>query len=80
MHRCLREIKKLDREVLRRALRVIRHTLAEDPFVGKRLRGKFAGLYSFRISDYRVVYEVRSRELIVAVLRVRHRRDAYDGL
>ena len=79
-NRCLRELKRLDREVVRRALRVIRGTLAEDPFVGKRLRGTYAGLYSYRISDYRIVYEVMSRELIVSVLRVRHRRDVYDGL
>lgn len=79
-NRCLRDLKRLDREVVRRALRVIRGTLAEDPFVAKRLRGKYSGLYSYRISDYRIVYEIRSRELIVSVLRVRHRRDVYDGL
>ena len=79
-NRCLRELKRLDREVVRRALRVIRGSLAEDPYVGKRLRGKYAGLYSYRISDYRIGYEIRSRELIVSVLRVRHRRDVYDGL
>lgn len=79
-NRCLRELKRLDRAVVKRALRVIRGSVAQDPFVGKRLRGKYAGLYSYRVADYRIVYEIRTRELIVSVLRIRHRRDVYDGL
>lgn len=79
-NRCLRELKRLDREVVRRALQVIRDSLAQDPFVGKRLRGRFAGLYRYRVADYRIIYEIGTRELIVSVLRIRHRRDVYDGL
>jgi len=29
------------------------------------------------VGDYRVVYEVRDEELVVLVVRVAHRRDAY---
>ena len=78
--RCLRELKRLDREIVRRAFRVIRETLATNPHSGKRLKGRYAGLYSYRVSDYRIVYEIASRELRIVVLRIRHRRDVYDGI
>jgi mRNA interferase RelE/StbE len=33
--------------------------------------------YRVRVGDYRIVYDVRDRELLVLVLRVAHRRDVY---
>ena len=78
--RCLRELKRLERQVVRRAFRVIRETLAANPHAGKRLKGRYAGLYSYRVSDYRIVYEIDAGELRIVVLRIRHRRDVYDGL
>jgi mRNA interferase RelE/StbE len=52
--------------------------LEEDP----RLFGveKLAGpedLYRVRVGDWRVVYAIRDRELVVIVIRIGHRREAY---
>ena len=79
-NRCLRELKRLDREVVRRAFRVVREILATNPYSGKRLKGRYAGLYSYRVSEYRIVYEIVSEELRIVVLRIEHRRYVYDGL
>lgn len=79
-NRCLRELKRLDREVVRRAFRVVREILATNPYSGKRLKGRYAGLYSYRVSEYRIVYEIVSEELRIVVLRIGHRRYVYDGL
>lgn len=35
------------------------------------------GVYRVRVGDYRIVYEVRDRILLVQVVRVGHRRDVY---
>jgi mRNA interferase RelE/StbE len=32
------------------------------------------------VGDYRVVYEIRDKELIVLVVSVAHRREVYRGL
>jgi mRNA interferase RelE/StbE len=44
---------------------------------------KLAGsgeLYRVRVGDYRVVYSIADRQLIVEIIRVRHRKDVYrDG-
>jgi mRNA interferase RelE/StbE len=42
----------------------------------KKLRGWDA--YRIRIGDYRVIYEIHDDVLIVLVVRVAHRREAYN--
>ena len=40
---------------------------------------KMAGVNAWRIrvGDYRVVYSIEDRQLVVEVIRIRHRRDVY---
>ena len=51
--------------------------LAGNPFMGTALKGELRGLRRIRVGEYRVVYEIREGELVVLVIRVRHRRDVY---
>lgn len=55
--------------------------LARDP----RPRGaqKLAGeeeLYRLRVGDFRVLYAIRDRELVILVVAIGPRRDIYRGL
>ena len=52
--------------------------LAESPHLGTALKGDMRGLRRIRIGDHRVLYEVRGDELIVLVVRIAHRGDAYQ--
>ncbi len=79
-NRCLRELKKLDTTVVRRAFALIEDIIAKDPYSGKKLAGKYSGLFSYRFSDYRIVYEILQKRLVVVILRIRHRKNVYDGL
>ena len=36
-----------------------------------------AAYYRVRVGDYRVLYEVRDREILVLVIKIGHRRDVY---
>jgi len=51
--------------------------LAEEPrpLGSKKLSGRQA--WRIRISNYRVIYEVKDRELIVLVVTVGHRKEIY---
>ena len=51
--------------------------LAEAQYLGAAVKGDLRGLRRLRVGDYRVLYEVGDDELIVMVVRVVHRRDAY---
>ena len=54
--------------------------LRENPHrVGKPLREPLAPLYSARRGDYRVLYRIIDSRLVIEVVSVVHRRDAYHG-
>lgn len=71
---------QLPEKVASAALEFITGPLAENPQrVGKQLREPLFPLYSARRGEYRVIYEIRETEVIVEVVSVAHRRDAYRG-
>ena len=72
-----REFRKLAPEVRRRLSPHI-DSLAQDPrrSGAKKLKGR-EDLWRIRVGDYRIVYEIRDRTLVVLVVRVAHRRDIY---
>jgi mRNA interferase RelE/StbE len=51
--------------------------LREEPFAGGVLKGEFSGLRRLRVGDYRIVYEVVRKQLVILVVRVAHRGRAY---
>jgi len=69
----LRRVAKPDRTRIVAAI----DRLAETPHLGAALKGDLRGLRRLRAGDYRIVYEIRDEELVVLVVRVAHRRDAY---
>ena len=36
--------------------------------------------YRIRVGDYRIVYQIEDRVLIVWIIRIAHRKDVYRGL
>ncbi len=75
-----REFDKLDRPVQRRIKTFIEDKLqpsANPRLLGAPLSGPLAGLWKFRVGDYRMVCDVVDRRLVVLVLRVRHRKHVY---
>lgn len=60
--------------------RIIEHIkgLAYNPFPSgcrKIVGTKY--IYRIRVGDYRVIYHVDTKDLIITVIYIRHRRDAY---
>lgn len=52
--------------------------LVKDPVnLGEPLLYAYKGLYRYRFSDYRVIYQVRQTELLIMVLEVGHRKEIY---
>ena len=52
--------------------------LRENPRrVGKQLREPLFPLYSARRGAYRILYRIEDRILLIDVVRITHRRDAY---
>ena len=53
--------------------------LLDNPHrVGKPLRFELEGYHSARRGQYRVIYRIDEREVIVDVIKISHRSDAYS--
>jgi mRNA interferase RelE/StbE len=51
--------------------------IRQDPFSGKKLHGKYSGQYSIYAWPFRILYEIKKHELIILILKIKHRKDAY---
>jgi len=54
--------------------------LRENPFFGtniKKLKGEFEGLYRYRVGKYRIFYKIENDKILVIVLDIDDRKDAY---
>jgi mRNA interferase RelE/StbE len=79
--RAVKELRKLGKQAQRDIISYLDERIAvdEDPQrFGKGLRSDLAGLWRYRVGDYRIVCQIRDGELIVLVVTVGHRRDVYD--
>lgn len=72
-----KDIQSLPQSVIGRVRRGLER-LAENPRLGKPLHGELAPFWSYRVSDYRVVYEIRDQDLTVLVVMLVHRREIYE--
>lgn len=75
--RAKKQIDKLPENIKLRIGNVLLDILSKNPYVGKALKGELAGLYSYKVGDYRIIYSVVKNELIVQVIKVMHRREVY---
>ncbi len=72
-----RALRKLPTDAQRRIVRAV-EALSDDPRPDgvKKLAGD-ENLWRIRVGDYRIVYEIHDRRLVVLILRVAHRKDVY---
>jgi mRNA-degrading endonuclease RelE of RelBE toxin-antitoxin system len=71
----VKRLKGTDKQTQIRILRELK-ILEEQPFVGKRLAGRLNELTSLRIGDYRVIYQLSGKKIIVRTMG--HRKKVYD--
>ncbi|TXD32083.1 type II toxin-antitoxin system RelE/ParE family toxin [Lujinxingia vulgaris] len=72
-----RSLRKLDPHIQRRLVPAI-EALADDPRPHgvKKLKGH-EDLWRIRVGDYRIIYEIEDAKLIIYVLHVANRKNAY---
>jgi len=74
-----KKIEKLDKSI-RLVIKKAIESLSSNPYKGKPLSYELAGLYSLRTSDYRIIYRIKEKQLIIIVVTVGHRREIYKKL
>lgn len=51
--------------------------LSSDPYLGKRLKGELKSYYSYRVWSYRIIYEIKKKELVILIIRIGYRSEVY---
>ena len=54
--------------------------LKQNPYFGpniKKLKGKLKDLHRYRIGDFRLIYKVIEDKVLVAIIDIENRKDAY---
>lgn len=75
-----KSLSKLDRTAAKRITTFLRERVAsaDDPrSSGKALAGQLAGLWRYRVGDYRVICQIEDGTLVVLVVRIGHRSEIY---
>ncbi len=73
----LRELERLDTKIIPRVISAV-ESLSSDPLPSgvRKLQGS-DNTYRVRVGQYRIVYEIFRARIVIVILRVRHRKDAY---
>ena len=75
-----KELKKLGGTNAERILDVLQKRIAtaKDPrLLGGPLKGDHSGDWRWRVGDYRIIASINDERLLILIVRVAHRREAY---
>lgn len=71
----IKDLKKIDKTNLKRLIAKIEKELSKTPESYPALKGEFAGLRKLRVGNYRIIYAILDKEVLI--LRVGHRKEVY---
>ena len=73
--------KKINDKIYNKVVQIIYPQLRSNPFFGtniKKLKGDLGGYYRYRIGNYRLFYLIDNEKILVAIVDLQHRQDAYN--
>lgn len=72
----IKDLKKINKTDLKKIITKIEKELSQKPESSPALKGEFAGLRKLRVGNYRVIYAIIDKEVLI--LRVGHRKEVYQ--
>ncbi|MDW7656377.1 MAG: type II toxin-antitoxin system RelE/ParE family toxin [Bacillota bacterium] len=76
-----KQLKKLDRKIAAFIITYIEEKLidCDNPrLYGKALQGDLRDIWRYRVGDYRILARIDDDIVLITVVEVGHRKDAYD--
>jgi mRNA interferase RelE/StbE len=71
-----KELKKLPKEIALRVAKAI-YKLSLNPRTGNVRPMVGVSSWRLKVGDYRVIYDIDDRRVVILVIRIRHRKDVY---
>ena len=74
-----KQMKALDQNTAKIIQKHLRDKISQNPTkFGKALVANLKGFWRYRIGDYRVICDIKDRELVILVIKIGHRSKIYD--
>lgn len=76
----LKDLKKFDKPIQKKIIHFLEKLISDYKTprdIGAALQGEYAGLWRYRVGDYRLLCEIQDHKLVVLVLEAGHRREIY---
>lgn len=72
-----KELRRLPNEVIPRIITAVEQLTSEPTPPGCRKLVGSSHTYRLRVGDYRILYSIQQLKLVIEIIRVAHRKDAY---
>ena len=73
-----KDLQYISKDIQKIIKKTIENKLMVDPlYFGKPLRKNLAGLMKLRVRDYRIIYSINKKTVIVHVIKIGHRKEVY---
>ena len=79
-NQAIKDLKKMDKRIASELKKWIGNNLdncINPRRMGKALTGSLYGLWRYRVGNYRIVCEILDNELVILLIKVKHRKDVY---
>ncbi len=74
-HSFRRGLRRLSEEYRRRVMNAVRE-LSRNPKLGRKLRGRYEGLWRYKVGKYRIVYDYAPCRIVLLIIE--HRETVYQ--
>lgn len=73
-----KQLRKIPYEDVQRIFDFLKKQVAKNPrAIGKSLKGQLREFWRYRVGHYRILVKIKDSELIVLIVKIRHRKDVY---
>jgi mRNA interferase RelE/StbE len=83
LNSAVKQLKKLDKSLKTRIIAAL-DKIAENPFIGDRLKGDLSTIYTYHLHvtgvEYRIAYQIKEQEIVVVVMQLGTRENFYEEL
>lgn len=78
-----KQLGNLDKPIKNKIIAAL-EKIAENPFIGDRLKGDLVAVYSHHLKvagvEYRIAYQIKEQEIVVVILQIGTRENFYEEL
>ncbi|NOX88896.1 MAG: type II toxin-antitoxin system RelE/ParE family toxin [Calditrichaeota bacterium] len=74
----VKELKKIHKNKIRQLIETVERLSSNPLPTGVKKLSSSEITYRIRVGKYRIIYDIYEEELVIVIVRIRHRKDAYD--